>query len=205
MTGNETEPFTPDDADWDAWSPQVIARHLAGVAVPWYVMGGWAIDLFLGGSHRAHDDLEIAVPHARFGEMTAALPDLDFFVVGDARAWPLDGAGSAFDAHHQTWGRERASGRYRLDVFREPSADGHWVYRRDHQLRLPYDRIILQTADGIPYARPEIAVFFKAKGGRPKDEADFDAVRPKLGADACRWLSDALDLVYPGHPWRAPL
>jgi len=100
--------------------------HVASpaVSVPWYVAAGWAIDLFLGGSHQAHNDLEIGVPQARCGEVTAALTDLDFFVVGDARAWPLDRAGPAFDEHHQTWARELATGPYRLDVFREPAANG---------------------------------------------------------------------------------
>jgi hypothetical protein len=205
MTGHEPEWFTPDVADWDPWSPQVVARRLASVSVPWYVAAGWAIDLFLGGSYRAHDDLEIGVPQARFGEVAAALNDLDFFVVGDGRAWPLDRAGKQIDEHHQTWARERATGRWRLDVFREPSAHGTWVYRRDHRLQVPYDEVILWTASGIPYARPEVVLVFKAMGRRPKDDADFEAVRPWLGTDARRWLGDALELVAPGHPWRTRL
>jgi Aminoglycoside-2''-adenylyltransferase len=30
---------------------------------------GWAIDLFLGGPRREHEDLEIAVPGDRFDEL----------------------------------------------------------------------------------------------------------------------------------------
>jgi hypothetical protein len=197
--------FTPDVADWEPWSPHEVARRLAGVSAPWYVAGGWAIDLFLGGTLRAHDDLEIGIPHTGFNEVASALPELEFFVVGDGLAWPLDRAGPAFDEQHQTWARDPVTGRYRLDVFREPSAHGRWVCRRDPRIHLPYDDLILHTADGIPYARPEVVVLFKAKSARPKDEADFDAVRASLDADARRWLSDALDLVHPGHQWLATL
>ena len=65
----------------------------------------------------------------------------------------------------------------------------------------PDRRSSRHTADGIPYQRPEIALLFKAKHTREKDQADFDAVLPLLDPDARAWLADALELVHPGHPW----
>lgn len=200
-----TEPFVPDVAAWDAWRPEEIGRRLAGAAAPWCVAAGWAIDLFLGEERRAHDDLEIAAPHDRFGEIAAALPELEFFVVGDGLAWPLADAGEQVELHHQTWARETATGRWQLDVFREPGDGDGWVYRRDPRIRLPYDRVIARTVTGIPYCRPEIALLFKAAAARPKDEADFAAVLPRLDPEARRWLTEALDLVHPGSAWRNAL
>jgi len=197
----ESESIVPDQAAWDPWRPDEIARRLAGVTAPWYVAAGWSIDLFLGEERRAHDDLEIAAPHGRFGEIAAALPDLEFFVVGDGLAWPLADAGDQVELHHQTWARETATGRWRLDVFREPGDGDGWVYRRDPRIRLPYDRVIARTVTGIPYCRPEIALLFKAAAARPKDEADFAAALPGLDPEARRWLAEALALVSPGHPW----
>ena len=200
-----TEPFDPDVTKWAPWRPQDVARRLAGVAAPWYVAGGWAIDLFLGHARRAHEDIEIGVPRGRFGEVAAALAGYDFFVVGQEGAWPLAVAGDAVAARHQTWVREPATGLWRLDVFREPSEDGAWVCRRDARIRLPYDRLIARTADGIPYGRPEVVLLFKAKALRPNDEGDFAAALPRLGPEARRWLSEALALVHPGHRWLAAL
>ena len=197
--------FAPDLDAWDAWRPEEIARLPAGVKVPWYVAGGWAIDLFLGHQRREHDDLEIAAPHDRFGEIAAALPELDFFVVGDGLAWPLDRAGDAFKTQHQTWGRDPESGKWRLDVFREPSEGGEWICRRDASIRLPYDRLIAHTADGIPYGRPEVILLFKAKAARPKDEDDFAAVLPRLDAPARQWLRVKLARIQPEHHWIAML
>ena len=36
---------------------------------------------------------------------------------------------------------------------------------------------------------------------RPKDEADLEAVLPRLGPARRRWLADALALAHPDHPW----
>ena len=200
-TGDDAEGFVPDVALWAAWRPEEIARRLAGVTAPWYVAAGWSIDLFLGRETREHGDLEIAVPHTRFGEVAAALPGMEMFVIGDGIAWPLATAGVEFEKEHQTWVREPGSGLWRLDIFREPSADGQWVCRRDERIRLPYDQVILRTDAGIPYGRPEIALLFKAKAGRPKDDADFANVLPLLTDDSRRWLADGLRIVAPDHPW----
>jgi hypothetical protein len=208
--GNNAEaqgvvPFEPDVAAWEAWRPEEVARRLAGLQAPWYIAGGWAIDLFLGKEHREHEDLEIAVPHSQFGEIVAALSGLDFFVVGSGLAWPLNQADDMFNAHHQTWARDRSTSRWRLDIFREPADGDTWVSRRDERIRLPYTQVIARTPGGIPYGRPEIILLFKAKASRPKDEDDFATVLPLLDARARTWLREALSLSDPDHRWIAAL
>jgi hypothetical protein len=77
--------------------------------VPWYVAAGWAIDLYLGGDHREHEDLEIAVPNDRLDEIVAAFPELEFCVITDPQeATPLEDARDRLNDTHQTWARERA-------------------------------------------------------------------------------------------------
>jgi len=160
---------------WDPWRPEDVARRLSGVTVPWYVAGGWALDLLRGEQTREHGDLE-------------------------GRAWPLDSP--AFGVMHQTWVSEPGTGVYRLDIFREPQRDGAWVYRRDQAIRLPYEQVIRRTADGIPYLAPEIALLFKAKhSAEPKNQRDFAVTRPLLDDAAAGWLRQALARVHPGHAW----
>jgi aminoglycoside-2''-adenylyltransferase len=199
--------FEPDLSLWDAWRPEEVAALLAGVQAPWYVAAGWAIELFLGEERRAHEDLEIAVPREHFSEIAEALAGCDLFIPdGDLTdpglVWPFAQAPKALDGHQQTWVREPATGLWRLDVFREPSEGDMWIYRRDERIRLPYSDVIERTGDGIPYARPEIVLLFKAKHSeRSKDEADFAAVLPSLELGRRRWLAESLALVHPGHPW----
>jgi hypothetical protein len=124
------ESFAPDVAAWDAGRPEEVAGLLAPVRAPWYVAAGWGIDLFLGYQRRPPANVEIAVPGDWFGEVAAALAGYELFVVGGppGRTRPLATAGDWLDACHQTWVRERATGRWRLDVFREPPGEttGRW-------------------------------------------------------------------------------
>jgi hypothetical protein len=191
----------PDLDAWDAWRPSVLARRVAGVDVTWCVAGGWALDLFLGRQTREHRDLEIAVPDDRFADIARRFPDCEFHVAGDGQVVPL--SDEAMRAHHQTWARERATGAWRFDVFREPHEGDIWIFRRDARIRCPYAQIIEHDADGIPYLAPEVVLLFKAKAARDKDQLDLQAVLPLLGTDRRAWLQDALDLIHPNHEWRA--
>ena len=200
-----SEGFDPDLFEWDPWRPEDVNRLLAGASVPWCVTAGWAIDLFLGGQRREHEDLEIAVPRERFGEVVEALAGFDFFVAGRdggrPRVWPLAEAGELLERFWQTWVREPDRGVWRLDVFRDESDGDTWICRRDDRIRLPYSELIERTDDGIPYARPEIVLLFKGKHAQPKDDDDLAAVLPQLAPERRRWLVTALELVHPGHRW----
>jgi hypothetical protein len=193
----------PDVSRWDAWRPEQVARLLEDVQVPWYVAAGWAIDLFLGGERRAHDDLEIAVPNSRFDEVAEALGDFEIFVItGRREATPLADARDRLADTHQTWMREPATGLWRFDVFREPSDGDTWICRRDPAIRLPFERLVEWTGDGIPYGRPEVVLLFKAKHVREgKNHRDFADTLPRLEPERRRWLRDALEAVHPAHPW----
>jgi hypothetical protein len=192
---------------WDAWHPADAARRLARVRAPWYVAAGWAIELFLGGQRREHDDLEIAVPQDRFDEVAAAPSDLDVYViVAPDRAEPLEAARQKLPTTHQTWLRDRHTGLWRLDVFREPAIGDTWICRRDDSIRFPYSHVIDWTADGIPYGRPEIILLFKAKHSHlPKNELDFADTLPHLNASRRAWLAEALARIHPRHEWLGAL
>ena len=189
----------PGVSAWSAWSPRVVAERLAGVRAPWCIAAGWALDLFQGRATRPHHDIEIAVPAAGFTEVAACLGDCDFYVPRDGELMPATPA--TLDAGFQTWALERATGRWRVDIFREPHDGDIWVCRRDDRLRRPYTETIRLSPEGIPYLTPEIALLFKAKAVREKDQADFDRTLPLLDAGQRRWLAHALALVHPGHPW----
>jgi hypothetical protein len=197
----------PDVSKWDPWRPEEVARLLSGVAAPWYVAGGWAIDLFLAEERRRHGDLEIGVPAERFDEVADALGAFELFVIaGPHEAVPLAIARRRLADAHQTWVRDPATGAWRLDVFREPSYGDTWICRRDPSIRLPYSQLVEWTEGGIPYGRPEVVLLFKAKRSHEeKNQTDFAAVVPRLGAERRRWLREGIARVHPGHPWIAEL
>lgn len=193
----------PELDAWDAWSPGQLRDRMAGCDVPWGVAGGWALDLFRGGQSRPHEDLEIALPAARYADVAQLFADCDFAVPRDGLLHPV--TPDMLTAEHQTWARERSSGKWRFDIFREPHDGDTWVCRRDPAIRRPYTDVYAETPDGIPYVRPEIVLLFKAKEPRDKDTADWAGTLPLLSGDQREWLRYALELVHPGHPWLGAL
>ncbi len=187
---------------WQAWSPQEAQEHLAGVSAPWAVAGGWAIDLWLGVVTRPHEDLEITVPAFGYPEIRARFEVLGFevFDVGDGEVARLAPGEAPSEANHQTWMMEPATQLWRIDVFREAGDARTWVYRRDPSLTAPR-AFTVRERDGVPFVAPAVALLFKAKAQRPKDEADFAAVAPHLPAAERNWLADALRRTHAGHPW----
>ena len=177
---------------------------LEGVDVHWCVVGGWAIDLWLGTVTRPHDDLEIAIPHASFAAMRAHLRGFALFSVGDGEVLRLADEAEQPADKHQAWVLDVAAGRWRMDVMQEPGDLATWAFRRDPSITLPRRDAILHR-DGIPFLAPQCALLFKAKYMRPKDVADFERCAPTLDGDQRDWLRDAVARAHPGHAWIALL
>jgi hypothetical protein len=173
--------------------------------VPWAIAGGWAIDLHVGHTTRAHDDLEICVPAGHADAVLTAFPAprWTWHVPESGLLLPVDGPdGEGLLARgHQTWLWSVDDGAYVVDVFREPHDGDTWVCRRDPTLRRPLADAIATSSSGLPYVRPEIVLLFKAKYCRPKDEADLAVCLPTLDQPARTWLRTAVQLVHPGHHW----
>jgi len=175
------------------------------VDVPWCVVGGWSIDLFLGRETRAHADLEIAIARADFARVRERLAGFAWHVVGDGEVRALEPAELPPADRHQNWLLDPRANAWRMDVMLEPGDADTWAFRRDERIRAPRAQMIARTDEGIPYLAPQGALLFKAKRTSDKDEVDFAAAAPLLSAPARAWLRDALALVHPGHPWGAAL
>jgi hypothetical protein len=186
---------------WRPWTPAEVARRLAGVHVPWCVVGGWAIDLFLGGQTRRHGDLEIAVARADLPVLRRALDDFVLHAVGDGQVRALATGEPPPHDTHQNWVLDVEADAWRMDVMLEPGDATTWVYRRDGSIRAPRPFMVGCSADGVPFLQPHGALLFKAEGTRPKDEADLARCLPRLDDERRAWLAAALARTQPGHPW----
>lgn len=197
--------MTPGHDAWTAFAPAELAARLAGTLRPWCVVGGWAIDLWLGRVTRAHGDLEFTVLRADFPLFRAAFDDLDAFSAHDGTLTPLPRGETLPARARQCWLFDRAAGRWRVDLMVEDGTDGLWVCKRDPAITAPRAEMVLRTVDGIPYLSPVAILLYKAKHTRPKDEADFAAALPRLGEDDRDRLARWLGRLHPGHHWIAAL
>jgi len=173
---------------------------------PWWIAGGWAIDLFVGRVTREHEDVEVGVFMSDQEAIRSLLADRDLRRVRND-TWEPWRAGDPIELpEFQIQARSVTSVAPDVfDVFLNPLDGDDWVSRRHDGLRIPADQIMVRSDSGIPFLRPEIQLLYKAKHHRPKDEADFEEALPSLDPDARRWLRDALARYHPGDPWIVPL
>ncbi|GII54358.1 hypothetical protein Pth03_27470 [Planotetraspora thailandica] len=196
------------ETPWGPWEPAPLADVVAlfqGLAVPWWVGGGYAIELAVGRSYREHGDVDIAVLRRDQSAVRALLADWDVHAAdppGTLRPWPVD---EVLPGHvHDIWARERPDGPWRFQVMLDEADGDMWVYRRDPRIRRPLSTLTI-TDDGVARISPEVQLLYKAKDRRPKDELDFAEVLPVLDGGRRRWLDEALAVEHGDHPWRRKL
>lgn len=195
----------PADDAWEPWSPEQLAGRLAGTGGDWYIVGGWALDLWLGRSTRAHQDLEFSVSASECGRYRRHLSGLAFFAAKDGRLTPLAPSQRLPDDIWQQWGADMACARWRVDMMVDRGTPELWIYKRDPSFSIPRLEAIRTTASGIRYLAPHLVLLFKAKSPREKDQHDFRMALAHLTALEKSQLTEWMRLFHPDHAWLAAL
>ncbi len=185
---------------WEPLEPAAVARLFDGFSEPWWVGGGWALDLFLGRHTRVHEDIDVEIPHASQAALAALLAGWDLRLAADGVLTPWHPE-TEIPAHVNSLWCRRAGGPWQLQVMLAMTEGEQWLYRRDHRIRRALTEVYSLSDDGIPYVAPEIQLLFKSKSPRPKDERDFEAVAGMLSPAQRDWLEAALGMTAPDHPW----
>jgi hypothetical protein len=186
---------------WSPLTPHEAADALADLGAPWWIAGGWAIDLFLGRTTRPHGDLDVEILRRDQSELPRALTGWDLHSVAGGRVRPWSGRSPVPDEANSLWCRPDSTGPWRMQVLLAGSEGSRWRFRRDPAVWRELADVGKVTPDGIPYLAPEIELLFKAKAPRPKDDRDFDAAIPAMDEPSLRWLRDAMARVHPDHAW----
>lgn len=172
---------------------------------PWFVCGGWAIDLFAERETRPHSDLEIGI----FREDQACIREhfLDWNpgkvvdTPDGARIVPwYDGEWLMLPIHQVKLYRDGFRPR-EFEFFLNDTDGPLWRFRRMPEITLTTERLVRCTSDGIPYVTPEVQLLFKARLMREQDVADFQTALPFMDAEQTVWLRDGLKRFLPDHPW----
>jgi hypothetical protein len=180
--------------------PLKVAALMRGFARPWFVAGGWAIDLYLGRVTRPHADIEIAI----FRQDQAVLRE---HFSGWSWQKVFNGALSSWQGERLDWpvhelycGNEAAEPP-QLEVLLNEAQGDEWVFRRNDDVTRPIARCYLTSAAGINFLAPEIVLLYKSKGTRDKDEQDFAAVIERLETEQREWLRGAIATCNASHHW----
>jgi hypothetical protein len=185
---------------WLETTPMDLRFWLEPVAVPWWVAGGWALDLWLGKQTRPHSDIEFGCWRADLPLVVEALAGWDIAVARNKIPSPFDRA-QLPEPPFSLWIRRPGDELWAFELLTEERRGEAWVYRRDERLSLPAEKLTIETDTGWRVITPEVQLLYKSKALRTKDRQDFDAVAPHLNAAQCSWLRDALFAGDPGHAW----
>jgi hypothetical protein len=184
-----------------------VATLLSGLAVPWWITGGWAIDLAVGHVTRDHTDVNVMMlerdEHALRG-LTGT--DIQLIADGQIGPWP---AGRRLNTGPAPGPKPPVTGPDRLilrgedlplpaEVIPASAVEVFWVYRRGARIFTRPLADITRYWHGIPFLAPEVVLLIKARPGLDKpradiDQRDFEAVLPMLSAGQRSWLKDALE------------
>ncbi len=184
-------------------TPRLVCDLLAGFQRPWFIAGGWAIDLFLGAVTRPHDDIDIAMLRVDQRSLRAYLSGWQWTKVlpaptgGLRRPWSGDEwlDPPLHELHASQKGRE-------LEFLLNESDGQNWLFRRNPRVTLPLSRLGLSPGSGHPpILAPEVVLLYKAKDPQQRDEHDFRAALPALDPQRRAWLHDAIQTCHPGHHW----
>ena len=200
-TDPRTIPATPENSRWEPLTPQQVAERLRGLDIPWWIAGGWALDLFLGRQTRAHNDIEIAVFRADLDKVRAHLRGWEFVIAESGTFTPLGDKEPLPKAAHEIWSREKGHETWQLEILVEERDGARWRYRRNADIGALAKDIGRFSNEGIPYIRPEIQLLYKSKGARASDETDLITVLPRLDAAQRATLVAWLWTAEPGHRW----
>ncbi|SDI42640.1 nucleotidyltransferase domain-containing protein [Nonomuraea jiangxiensis] len=189
---------------WEAMSLPSVVELFRQAAVPWWVSGGYAVELAVGRAYRDHGDLDVSLLRRDHVAVRGLLSGWDCHVAdsGTLRPWP---PGEVLpETAHDIWVREHPGGPWRFQLMLDEADGTDWVYRRDPRIRRALATLTIEEP-GFRRLAPEVQLLYKANDPRPKDEQDFTEVVPVLTGEQRHWLDTALRLTHPTHPWRERL
>src|SRR4051794_20088086 len=168
---------------------------------PWWIAGGWALDLHLGRHTRAHDDIDVLVPRRDLAGFHHRLRTWDLHAAdppGVLRPWHL---GETLPRTvHDIWCRPEPGSPWALQLMVDDTADDEWVYRRHPCIRRPVCQLAGPASNGTRLVlAPEVQLLYKSHPLLSKDDADFCNIVGSLERHGRDWLRAALFLVAPGH------
>jgi len=189
--------------DWSPLTVEETQRLMAPLGAPWWIAGGWAIDLFLERMTRQHADMDVSILRRDQPALAGLLEGWDIHVAAGGVLTPWK-AGDWLEggARHQFWARPTPTSPWSLEVLLEEGDTERWVYRRDGAVSLPLERFGRFSGDGAPYVAPEVALLYKSNRlDEERNRADFDAAASAMDEGGRAWLKAALRLTDPENLW----
>ena len=181
-----------------------VGSLLSGLTVPWWITGGWAIDLAAGHLTRHHADVNVMMLE-RDEHALRGLTGVDIQLIADGQPpgpWPAGRRLTAGPVPDRRVGDRLILHGENLplpaEVIPASAVRAIWVHKHGARIFTRPLADITRCWQGIPFLAPEVVLLIKARPGtdRPgadNDQRDFEAALPMLSAEQRSWLKDAIE------------
>lgn len=192
-----------DDHVWDPMPIPAVVELLSGLPVPWWIAGGYAIELFVGKRFRGHGDTDVLIRRCDPLRLQDHLRGWDLYRATCPGLQPWADGEYLEGQYRDIWCRQQSELPWRLQLMLLDTQDDQWIFKRDPTIRGNLADIGMRTPEGVPYLAPQIQLLYKARTEiLEKDQIDFNETMPLLSENARRWLLAMLVKRFPeGHCW----
>ena len=128
-----------------------LAALLAGMREPWWISGGWAIDLFVGRTTRVHSDVDVQINRDDQLAFQAALATWDLHAAdppGTLRPWRR---GEVLPPGVQdVFCRPGPTAPWAFQFNLADTLGDQWVFRRDRRVCRSLAALTRRSDEGLP-------------------------------------------------------
>jgi len=105
-----------EPGSWKPLRPEDARRWLEEFGAPWWIAGGWALDLFVGHETRAHEDLDVGCFRADLPRLAEALRGFELHAAQGGRLTRVPPGGIPGAEVHTLWCRPAAEPEWWLEI-----------------------------------------------------------------------------------------
>ena len=180
---------TTGNTDFAAVS--AVCSLLSGLTVPYWIAGGWAIDLAVGQVTRDHADVDVMLLERDKHALRDDLPEDEVQITGR-------------DKEPRRLALRSQNLLLPTEVILAEADGTFWVHRRGaYRVQRPLAGIT-RHRDGIPFLAPEVVLLFKVRSKADKDQHDVETALPVLDAGQRSWLQETLKRLPQGRTAAVP-
>jgi hypothetical protein len=181
-------------------TPEELFQQLYGLPFPFWICGGWAIEMFAGKKIREHHDIDVAILRVDHYKLKSALPDWEFKIAKEGVLHDWNDTELPRDLH-TLWARKHGSDKWLTEFLVNESDDHNWIFRKNEKVTCLLSKMGLADEHGIPYLRPSIPLLFKSAHCRENDNLDFLAAHAAMDPREKNLLKTWITIFQPQCEW----
>lgn len=175
-------------------------NEMEGFQKPWFIAGGWVVDIAQGRVAREHDDIDICIYREDVNEALRYFEgwDIKVAVPGENRLVDYE---QLNDLLLPRYCLHLFRGKDFIEILLTEREENDVLFRKNKEITMNITDFALKDRDGRPYVNPVWQLLFKSSSPRDKDNDDFLNCLPIMTDQQKKWLTKGLRIMKPESEW----